>query len=164
MRGPIAPTTACPEAGYRACCRHRTDCDCGYRYRHVRAITVAVDQYAEKAPGNRNYFLDRPPVERLLPRAVSCALGDGDVSRGSQNGNTTRPSKGRVGCAGLTEGKAALSLRRVSPGRRVMPLQPQFQRAGLGRRCRLETVSVRTVSGLNGHTFPKSGLQMTVPS
>jgi hypothetical protein len=30
------------------------------RYRHVQAITVAIDQYAEKALGNRDYFLNKP--------------------------------------------------------------------------------------------------------
>ena len=28
----------------------------GYCYQHVQAITVAIDQYAEKAMGNREYF------------------------------------------------------------------------------------------------------------
>jgi hypothetical protein len=32
----------------------------GYCYQHVQAITVAIDQYAEKAPGNRDYFLNKP--------------------------------------------------------------------------------------------------------
>jgi hypothetical protein len=32
----------------------------GYCYQHVQAITVAIDQYAEKALGNRNYFLNKP--------------------------------------------------------------------------------------------------------
>ncbi len=32
----------------------------GYRYQHVQAITVAIDQYAEKALGNRDYFLNKP--------------------------------------------------------------------------------------------------------
>jgi len=27
---------------------------------HVRAITVAIDQYAEKALGGRDYFLNKP--------------------------------------------------------------------------------------------------------
>ncbi len=27
---------------------------------HVQAIAVAIDQYAEKAMGNREYFLNRP--------------------------------------------------------------------------------------------------------
>ncbi|MEH2501418.1 hypothetical protein V1290_000229 [Bradyrhizobium sp. AZCC 1578] len=27
---------------------------------HVQAITVAIDQYAEKALGNRDYFLNKP--------------------------------------------------------------------------------------------------------
>jgi hypothetical protein len=29
-------------------------------YQHVQAITVAIDQYAEKALGNRDYFLNKP--------------------------------------------------------------------------------------------------------
>ena len=32
----------------------------GYRYQHVQAITVAIDQYAETALGNRSYFLNKP--------------------------------------------------------------------------------------------------------
>ena len=32
----------------------------GYCYQHVQAITVAIDQYAEKALGNRDYFLNKP--------------------------------------------------------------------------------------------------------
>jgi hypothetical protein len=32
----------------------------GYRYQHIQAITVAIDQYAEKALGNRDYFLNKP--------------------------------------------------------------------------------------------------------
>ena len=32
----------------------------GYCYAHVQAIIVAIDQYAEAALGNRNYFLNRP--------------------------------------------------------------------------------------------------------
>ena len=29
-------------------------------FQHVQAITVAIDQYAEKALGNREYFLNKP--------------------------------------------------------------------------------------------------------
>ena len=29
-------------------------------YQHVQAITVAVDQYAKKTLGNRDYFLNKP--------------------------------------------------------------------------------------------------------
>ena len=29
-------------------------------YRHVQAIMVAIDQYAEAATGNREYFLNKP--------------------------------------------------------------------------------------------------------
>jgi AraC-like DNA-binding protein len=32
-----------------------------YRYRHVQAIIVAIDQYAEAATGNRDFFLTKPP-------------------------------------------------------------------------------------------------------
>ena len=39
--------------------RHRATRE-GYRYHHVQAIIVAIDQCAEKALGNREYFLNRP--------------------------------------------------------------------------------------------------------
>ena len=39
--------------------RHRATRD-GYCYQHVQAITVAIDQYAEKALGNRDFFLNKP--------------------------------------------------------------------------------------------------------
>jgi len=29
-------------------------------FQHVQAITVAIDQYAEAALGNRDYFLNKP--------------------------------------------------------------------------------------------------------
>jgi hypothetical protein len=32
----------------------------GWRRPHVEAIMVAIDQYAEAATGNRNYFLNKP--------------------------------------------------------------------------------------------------------
>jgi hypothetical protein len=32
----------------------------GYCYQRVQAIIIAIDQYAEKAPGNREYFLNKP--------------------------------------------------------------------------------------------------------
>jgi hypothetical protein len=32
----------------------------GWCYHHVQAIIVAIDQYAEKALGNREFFLNRP--------------------------------------------------------------------------------------------------------
>jgi hypothetical protein len=32
----------------------------GWCYQHVQAITVAIDQYAAKAFGNRDYFLNKP--------------------------------------------------------------------------------------------------------
>jgi hypothetical protein len=35
-------------------------CHEGWCYHHVQAIIVSIDQYAESALGNRNYFLNRP--------------------------------------------------------------------------------------------------------
>jgi hypothetical protein len=32
----------------------------GRRYQHVQAIIVAIDQYAEAALGNREFFLNKP--------------------------------------------------------------------------------------------------------
>ena len=32
----------------------------GWRYHHVRAIIVSIDQYAEAALGNREFFLNKP--------------------------------------------------------------------------------------------------------
>jgi hypothetical protein len=32
----------------------------GYCFHHVQAIIVAIDRYAEKALGNREYFLNKP--------------------------------------------------------------------------------------------------------
>jgi len=31
----------------------------GWRYQHVQAIIVAIDQYAEAATGNREFFLNK---------------------------------------------------------------------------------------------------------
>ena len=39
--------------------RHRATRE-GWCYPHVQAIIVAIDQYAEKALGNRDYFLNKP--------------------------------------------------------------------------------------------------------
>ena len=36
----------------------------GWRYQHVQAIIVAIDQYAESATGNRNFFLNKPHRSR----------------------------------------------------------------------------------------------------
>ena len=35
-------------------------CREGWCYHHVQAIIVSIDQYAESALGNREYFLNRP--------------------------------------------------------------------------------------------------------
>jgi hypothetical protein len=32
----------------------------GWCYQHVQAIIVSIDQYAESALGNRDYFLNKP--------------------------------------------------------------------------------------------------------
>jgi hypothetical protein len=32
----------------------------GYCFQHVQAIIVAIDQYAEAALGNREFFLNKP--------------------------------------------------------------------------------------------------------
>jgi hypothetical protein len=32
----------------------------GWCYQHVQAIIVAIDQYAEAATGNREFFLNKP--------------------------------------------------------------------------------------------------------
>ena len=32
----------------------------GWCYQHVQAVIVAIDQYAEAATGNRDYFLNKP--------------------------------------------------------------------------------------------------------
>ncbi len=39
--------------------RHRATRE-GYCYQHVQAVIVAIDQYAEAALGNRDYFLNKP--------------------------------------------------------------------------------------------------------
>ena len=35
-------------------------CREGWCYHHVQAIIVSIDQYAEAATGNRDYFLNKP--------------------------------------------------------------------------------------------------------
>jgi hypothetical protein len=32
----------------------------GWCYQHVQVIMIAIDQYAEAATGNREYFLNKP--------------------------------------------------------------------------------------------------------
>jgi hypothetical protein len=32
----------------------------GWRYQHVQAIMLAIDQYAESATGNREFFWNKP--------------------------------------------------------------------------------------------------------
>ena len=36
----------------------------GWCYQHVQAIIVAIDQYAEAATGNRDFFLNKGPNVR----------------------------------------------------------------------------------------------------
>ena len=42
------------------CSRRSVIGNAGWCYPRVQAIIVAIDQYAEAATGNRNYFLNRP--------------------------------------------------------------------------------------------------------
>jgi len=44
----------------------------GYCFQHVQAITVAIDQDAEAAPGNRDYFLNKPYGVGRLPGGWLC--------------------------------------------------------------------------------------------
>jgi hypothetical protein len=44
----------------------------GWRYQHVQAIIVAVDQYAEAATGDREYFLNKP--QSIGPKARQADL------------------------------------------------------------------------------------------
>ena len=53
----------------------------GWCYQHVQAITVAIDQYAEKALGNRDYFLNKPYTLVVAGRITS---PDCSGSRGSR--------------------------------------------------------------------------------
>jgi len=39
---------------------HRLSCHEGWCRMHVEAIQVAIDQYAEAALGNREFFLNKP--------------------------------------------------------------------------------------------------------
>jgi predicted ABC-class ATPase len=43
----------------------------GHCYQHVQAITVAIDQNAEKALGNRHYFLNKPYGVGLTTRRLA---------------------------------------------------------------------------------------------
>ena len=45
----------------------------GHCFQHVQAITVAIDQYAEKALGNRDYFLNKPYVSASSARTSRTA-------------------------------------------------------------------------------------------
>jgi hypothetical protein len=43
----------------------------GWRNQHVQAIIVAIDQYAEAATGNRDFFLNKPPRLSASNAAIS---------------------------------------------------------------------------------------------
>ncbi|WP_309176864.1 hypothetical protein [Bradyrhizobium sp. Ash2021] len=45
--------------------RHRATRE-GYRYQHVQATIVAIDQYAEAALSNRDFFFKQAPQHRRL--------------------------------------------------------------------------------------------------
>lgn len=57
----------------------------GYCYQHVQAITVAIDQYAEKALGNCDYF----STNRMAPASAA---------QGAAGFSLAGPSKGDVSC------------------------------------------------------------------
>jgi len=40
----------------------------GWCYKHVQAIIVAIDQYAEAATGNREFFMNKPHSLAGKPR------------------------------------------------------------------------------------------------
>lgn len=42
----------------------------GWCYQHVQAIIVSIDQYAEAATGNREYFLNKPVSVRPTKGAL----------------------------------------------------------------------------------------------
>jgi hypothetical protein len=60
----------------------------GYCYQHVQAITVVIDQHAEKALGNRDYFLNKPYGIGGPGREGDVALSASDCPshRGGQGG------------------------------------------------------------------------------
>lgn len=47
----------------------------GWCYAHVQAIIVAIDQYAEAATGNREYFLNKPVRSATAGRPRTCREG-----------------------------------------------------------------------------------------
>ena len=53
-------TTLTTRLGLKSLPKSGTGTREGWRYQHVQAIIVAIDQYAEAALGNRDYFLNRP--------------------------------------------------------------------------------------------------------
>ena len=62
----------------------------GYCFQHVQAITVAIDQYAEMALRNREYFLNKSPT--LWDRAPTKC---GDTSRRDAAGSCCARSRAR---------------------------------------------------------------------
>jgi hypothetical protein len=68
----------------------------GHCYQLVQAITVAIDQYAEKALGNRDYFLNKPLRGGLahMKRALMAA-SDAAVHYKPKKGNYRRRTMGR---------------------------------------------------------------------
>jgi hypothetical protein len=46
----------------------------GWRYHHVQAIIVSIDQYAEAALGNREFFLNKPYGIGRAARYLSASL------------------------------------------------------------------------------------------
>jgi hypothetical protein len=56
----------------------------GYRFLHVQAVIVAIDQYAEAATGNRYYFLDNPTASVGVAGTATFRSPSGQDARLSQ--------------------------------------------------------------------------------
>ena len=81
----------------------------GHCFQHVQAITVAIDQYAEKALGNRDYFLNKPygvgiehlpnaATQAVATRPVIAVLAAGLAVCHSQGGVRRDISNGLIAC------------------------------------------------------------------
>jgi hypothetical protein len=53
----------------------------GWRYQHIQAIIVAIDQYAEAATGNRDFFLNKPPGAVGTPMRSDVPCGKSSALR-----------------------------------------------------------------------------------
>jgi hypothetical protein len=81
----------------------------GWRYQHVQAIIVAIDQYAEAALGNREFFLSRPYIvsaEECSALPASCNVTSERPS-GSGIGSSKRLDLDISPCPSWPTGRAA---------------------------------------------------------